>query len=98
MGYKLVNSEWRSSKLTFVNKICFYYIQSWIKKPQNVFWKTEYISKKTMPKFENFLTLRNFDIDKRSKSSGYGKLDKLWYLLNLKDLIKWESYFRINRK
>ena len=49
-------------------------------------------------KYENLLIMGDFDIDKKSKSLGYDKLDEFCDLLNLTNLIKSETCFTKNHK
>ena len=85
--YEPKYSECLCSELTFTNKkwICF----SIYRPPE---------SSNLILKYENLLIIGDFDIDMKSESLGYDKLDEFCDLFNLTNLIKLETCFTKNHK
>ena len=95
------NSECLCSELTFTNKkwICF----SIYRRPESsnfsMFFEELTISlSKAIMIYENNLIMGNFNIDVKSKSLGYDKLDEFCSLFNLTNFIKPETCFTKNHK
>ena len=83
-------------ELTFTNKkwICFSIYRPPESSHLSTFFEelTTCLSKAT-PKHENLLIISDFNIDMKSKSLGYDKLDEFCDLFNLTNLIKSETSF-----
>ena len=64
---------------------------------QTIFQLTTSLSNAIL-KYENLLIMGNFDIDMKSKSLGYDKIDEFCDLFNLTNLIESETCFTKNHK
>ena len=99
--YEPKYSECLCFELTFTNKkwICFSIYRSPESSNHSTFFEelTTSLSKAIL-KYENLLIMGEFNIDMKSKSLGYDKLDEFCDLFNLTNLIKSETCFTKNHK
>ena len=91
----------RCSELSFTNKkwICFSIYRP--PEPSNLSTFFEELTtspSKAIRKYENLLIMGDFNIDMKSKSLGYDKLDEFCDLFNLTNLIKSKTCFTKNHK